>query len=135
MDCSEIGSSQDDMGFKYSIDKTDTHLLVTATGIQESLSECLAYIKTIIETCALEGYDCILLDERTVSYHETMLDTYVMAEFAAEKMEAYAGIKCASVPNPRFYSQARDFETLMKNKSLNFKCFRDIAQAEAWLRG
>jgi hypothetical protein len=122
------------MGFKYTIDKANNHLIVTSSGTQDSLSECLAYIKTIIETCALEDHKCVLLDERSVHYHETMLDTYVMAEFIAEKLEGRTGIKIACVPNPRYYSQVRDFETLMKNKSLNFKTFRDIAQAEAWLR-
>jgi len=101
LDRSEKRTYQDDMGFKYIIEKTDHHLLVTATGAQESLSECLAYIKAIIETCTLENHTCVLLDERSVTYHETMLDTYVMAEFAVEKLEGRTGIKIACVPNSR----------------------------------
>jgi hypothetical protein len=121
------------MSLHYSITEHEIYLLVTSRGVQDTLTESLAYIKTIIDSCRERNITHILLDERDLAYHETMLDTHIMAEFIAEKLAEFPVKKIACVPAKRYYSQVRDFETLMRNKSLNYKVFREMELAHAWL--
>ncbi|TAL34452.1 MAG: hypothetical protein EPN93_12075 [Spirochaetes bacterium] len=121
------------MSFRYDITEIDAHLLVTSRGVQNTLTESLAYIKTIVDTCRNRNLALVLLDEREVAYRETMLDTHIMVEFLTEKLKEFPVKKIACVPAKRYYSQVRDFETLMRNKSLNYKTFRDMELARAWL--
>jgi hypothetical protein len=106
-------------------------LTVTAIGFDESMEEVLAYGLAVMNVGIESNVRCILCDETQLEYRISTGDTYASAAALAKAAPRVARI--AIVPRPQSYQDAAFWETVVVNRGLTARVFRDVESARAWL--
>jgi len=120
------------MPYSYAKQDKDGYLLFTLSGEVESAEDLTVFTRSLMREAA--RCDCwrLLLDERTISRKVDQYDLMVFADrWIMDKPRS--GVKLAAVYSP---DDARRFpwiETILQNRSLIYKIFDDMAEAERWL--
>lgn len=109
-----------------------THLKVTVTGTMDYDEQ--ADFSALLARLGAE-YDLhrVLLDERRLRKRLDALDAYRLAESTISAEAAVRGVRLACVPHPEDVVFAQSLETSMANRSISYRVFSDLEEAEAWL--
>lgn len=106
-------------------------LKVVSSGTDDTLQEVTNYGMAILGIAIDNDCTRIFCDERKITYNLAVIDTYQLAESAAN---LGIGLKqIAIVCQPKDIKEGRFFETVSKNRGLNVLLTLDYAQAEEWL--
>lgn len=113
----------------------ENFLLVIAGGTMESMEDLFAYTGLIKEHLLKHDGSVrrVLLDERAMEDRIDALDAYAFSESDDTALAVTSGIRIACLSSPANYEFNRAFETFFQNRSLNFKVFLDMEEAENWL--
>jgi hypothetical protein len=112
--------------------KTEGNLLeVTASGFDGSLDEVQEYGMAIIQEALRGNHTLVLCDETRLEYRLGTLDTFKSAEFISEQAPKLARV--AIVCNNQSFQDARFWETVVVNRGLSARFFKDISAARNWL--
>lgn len=106
-------------------------LTVTASGFDESVEEVMAYGMAVVQTAIESDTRHILVDETGLEYRISTGDTYAAAAAIANAAPRVARI--ALVPRAEDYQDAAFWETVVVNRGLTARVFRDVESARAWL--
>jgi len=91
------------------------------------------YVSLIMDFAQESGLKRILLDERELSIEADMYEAYLVGESDEIVTAAIEGYRFACVPDPANRSRNEAFETVMRNRSVNYRVFDSVRVAERWL--
>ncbi len=82
-----------------------------------------------------EKYDCdrFLFDERKLVMNLTSHDVYLLAEEFSGKL-LHSGFRVAALHTIDNAHVGSDFETMLRNRSFNYRSFAEREEAVAWLK-
>ncbi|MGL1863042.1 MAG: hypothetical protein OCC46_11025 [Pseudodesulfovibrio sp.] len=120
------------MTYDYAMTMKDDYLLVTIGGESNTIEDVLSLADRVLIEAKRNNCTCILFDERTVTVNLDQHDVYQCTEALAEHLPS-AGIRVAVVHNTTDLAIYQCFETMLRNRSINYKLFDDFQSAEKWL--
>lgn len=120
------------MAITYDFMVEDNLLSVTAAGFDESLEEVQRYGLAIIQEALRHNITMILCDETRLEYRLGTFDTFQSADFIATQAPRLARI--ALICDPRFTQDAKFWETVVVNRGLTVRVFKEVEMAKNWLR-
>ncbi|BDQ34584.1 hypothetical protein [Pseudodesulfovibrio portus] len=91
-------------------------------------------VSRLMDAVRASGLKRILLDERGLVLGVDTHEAYLVGESEQIVMAAIQGYRFASVPDPANKARNENFETMLRNRSVNYRVFDTIADAEEWLR-
>lgn len=91
------------------------------------------YVSIVMNFGREFGMNRVLLDERELSNELDTFEAYRAGESEDVVEVARGGYRFACVPDPANKSQNQSFETMMMNRSVSYRVFDTMAEAEAWL--
>lgn len=121
------------MAIQYEFRRVNDILWVQATGFDENLEDVKKYGLAIIEEALAGNFRMVLCDERSLEYRLGIFDTFTAGAFIVEAAPRVA--KVAIVCNARNISDASFWETVVINRGLEARVFKEIEAAQAWLLG
>lgn len=121
------------MSIKYTFTVEENLLVVTASGFDENLDEVLEYGMAVISEAVQGNYTAVLCDESRLEYRLGTLDTYRSAEFISQ--QAPRIVRVALVCNLQAFTDAQFWETVVVNRGLRVRFFKNIHEARIWLSG
>lgn len=107
-------------------------LTVFTYGVDESLEDSEKYAYDVFQLCMLNKCDRILCDERELDYSLSVIDTFLLAEYAS--INARGLIKLAIVCQEKYMNEAKFYETVSTNRGLTVIVTSDIDYAIDWLK-
>lgn len=119
------------MAYEFEEEKRDGYVLLTASGVVESINDLILLDQSLIE--AANRWNCrrFLIDEReavkTISPH----DCIVFSEFKTNEPRLW--LRMAVLYSPEGVSKLRWIETVLQNRSVAYKQFSSYDEAEQWL--
>ncbi len=121
------------MAFTYVFDPVDRVVRATADGIIR-LDDIAAYLQALVDA-GLIGMPQ-LIDTRTARHELTTADTHrLVALVKTVKAPVERTVRTALVVTaPADYGMARMYGSLAEEADPGFAVFRDLAEAEAWVR-
>lgn len=119
------------MAIEFTSEIIDDLLVITTSGVDETLQDVQNYAGAIIETGLKSGCEKLLLDEKNLIYKLGTTDTFQLADFAATHAPRIGRI--AIVCNADNFDDARFYENVVNNRGLIVKFFLDIEAAREWL--
>ncbi|WP_316898620.1 hypothetical protein [Pseudodesulfovibrio indicus] len=121
------------MSYTACIQSMDSYLIVTVSGSIES-SEELADLAGLLVSMGREyGMTRALLKEYRLIKNVDALDIYSVGEAQVSVEAAAMGVRVACLPNPDEIQLAHTLETVLCNRSVNYRIFEDEETAVAWL--
>lgn len=120
------------MPFRCDIQQHELYLLVTLSGELRTIDEAASIAEQVIPAAQQGGYFLVLQDERELAVEMDVHDTLVAADQVGE-IAPWSGICVASVRSSGNWEIGKVTETLLQNRSVNFKVFKDYDEAVAWL--
>ena len=122
------------MLFKPIIEVRDKYVLVTHAESEAGNREPTQFAGELAEACDQAGIHRVLLDERKLTYTVgNIFDLMGIGDKLLEDMLVFRFHRLACVPKPDQLDTARDFESVARNRGMNFRAFESMAAAEAWL--
>lgn len=119
------------MSIEYRIDAANDILKVKSRGICEDLAELKKYLLGIHDIVMSTGSTRVLVDESQLEYALSTFQTYESGCFVAEN--APRTIKIAIVSRSEGWEDSKFWETVVVNRGLNVKIFKDLQSAEKWI--
>jgi len=121
------------MGFKIQIESRRAYLLVTLSGVLRSVDEAVCIAEQAIPAAQDGGYSRILQDERKLNVVMDVYDTMLAADQTGD-FAPWSGIRVASLRSDRNWEIGKITETMLQNRSIIFKVFKDVDAAIDWLQ-
>lgn len=121
------------MSIKYMFSVEENLLVVTASGFDENLEEVLEYGMAVIREAVKGNHTAVLCDETGLEYRLETLDTYRSAEFISQQAPRIARV--ALVCKLQAFTDAKFWETVVVNRGLRVRFFKNIPEARIWLIG
>jgi hypothetical protein len=115
------------------VEPKDTYVLVRMSGTMPA-GTLKKEIARFMDAVRASGLKRFLVDERGLVLGIDMHEAYLVGESEQTVFAATQGYRFASVPDPANKARNENFETLMRNRSVNYRVFDTIADAEEWLR-
>jgi len=122
---------KEQLAFSYSIKMTPDFMLVTAEGVLNDSEQMTTYFKEVLQSVSDNKITKLLLDERNTYRSLTVLDAYRTGKLFID--ETSPRLKSAMVCSEENQVHDGFFETVVRNRSINFKLFTDIGTAVEWL--
>jgi hypothetical protein len=119
------------MAINYTLKKEGNNLEVTAAGFDGSLEEVQEYGMAVLQEAIRGNVSTVLCDETQLEYRLGTLDTYTSAEFISAHAPKLARV--AIVCNDKGYTDASFWETVVVNRGLTVRVFKDVLEARKWL--
>ncbi len=122
------------MALAPAIEVRDRYLLVTHSPTQSGNSEVQVFAAELAEICDRENIHRVLLDERQLTYTiADIFDLMGMGDKLLEDMLVFRFHRMACVTSGDQLQISRDFESVARNRGMNFRAFADLDEAERWL--
>ncbi|MCJ2165745.1 MULTISPECIES: hypothetical protein [unclassified Pseudodesulfovibrio] len=121
------------MSYTATIQYFDNYIRVTTSGSIDSIEELFEYAALLAQKGEEYATTRALLDERTLVNRTDVMDAYTLSESNITAESAMKGVRIASLITPESMELGTVFETILRNRSLNFKIFTDEKKAIAWL--
>ena len=114
------------------IEPRDRYFVVRVTGEVggHTLGE---YVSAVMAFGQEFGMNRVLLDERAMGNRVDTYEAYLAGESEEFVKMAQMGYRIACVPDSANRIKNKNFETMMTNRSVNYRVFDTIREAEAWL--
>lgn len=119
------------MAIHYGFEVKGDLLVVTTSGFDETLADAEQYTVDIIDACNTNACQRVLCDEREFEYRLDTVDTYQLAEFAAEAAPRVRRV--AIVTGAANLEDGKFYETVARNRGLYVRIFGSMEAARAWL--
>ena len=120
------------MPYAFEVQEKPGYLLVTLSGVAETVDEMRAFSEAMVARVQEANCKRVLLDERVTIKKLDFHDCMIHAErWVSEKPRI--GLRIAAVYSP---PDAREFhwvETIFQNRSIVYKIFDAMDEAERWL--
>lgn len=121
------------MTYAFQFIKKDEYLLVELSGEGNTVDDVLLLADAVLKEAKKAGTYCIMFDERNVTLNLDQHDVYCITEALADSLPG-EGMRVAVIYNVEFLEIYKSFETMLQNRSINYKLFDSPKKAEAWLR-
>lgn len=121
------------MSFTVSTSRSIDHVTVRASGIITTYDEFLNLFQEFIY--ASREYDChaFMLDIRDLSYAIGVHQLIAFGERMAALGLPIRGMRIASVCTVMNLGQDTLLEVVLRNRSIRYRAFSEVAEAETWL--
>ncbi len=119
------------MAINFSWEIIDDILVITTSGVDESLEDVQNYAASVIEVGLKSGCRKALLDERQLEYRLGTIDTFQLAEYTAASAPNIG--KIAIVPQAKNISDAQFYENVVSTRGVRLRVFRNLESAKKWL--
>jgi len=120
------------MAYEYTVRVESSHILFDVSGSAESAADVLDFAQCLINECKYHNRLRILLDERDLQSSLDQMDTYTFAEELAKSVPLM-GFKIAAVFAMGKAERYAWIETILQNRSINYKVFPTVDLAAQWL--
>lgn len=120
------------MPYEFDIIEKEDYLLFDVTGESATVEDVVQFTQTLLKEAMKRDCRSVMLDERGLRQRLDSHDAYL----AAEKLVAdrpRSGIRFASIRSDENWTIGKRFETIFQNRSINFRVFDNIPEAETWL--
>lgn len=114
------------------IEPRHRYFLVRVTGIASGGS-LEGYVARVLSFGKRSGLRRVLLDERELTLGTDMYEAYQIGESEAVVTAAMGGYRFACLASPENRDRNKAFETVMRNRSVNYRVFDSLEEAETWL--
>ena len=121
------------MSIAYQISVQGNHLLVTASGVDDSFEEVQRYGAAVLEAALANNCLRVICDERDLIYKTDTLDLYALAKSLAECVPTMARV--ALVCKADQFKDAAFWQVVATNRGLTVRAFKDMEAAHAWIAG
>lgn len=121
------------MSFSYTLTDLDGYLLCTMSGSIEDAEAMISCGSSVVPETKKRGHSNLLLDDRALKMSLSPLDITIFANHMEGINFARMGLRIAVIFPPENEEIIRFFETTLTNRSVSFRVFRNIKNAEAWL--
>ncbi len=122
------------MALEPTIEVRDRYLLVTHSPTQAGNTEAQDFAAELAEVCDRENIHRVLMDERELTYTiGNIFDLMGMGDKLLEDMLVFRFHRLACVTSGAQLQIARDFESVARNRGMNYRAFEDLDEAERWL--
>ena len=119
------------MPYTFEIQDKGDYLLLTASGTLDSIDELVSVGRSMRKKAAQCECRRFLIDERAV---DKTIDPHDITVFAEARVENPAGwLRVAVVCSPENLPGLRWVETFFQNRSLPYRQFPSLQEAEEWL--
>ncbi len=115
------------------IDKRDYLLCVTGGEVND-VASLISYSENIISETRKLNRPRLLIDDRALVVDLSPYDVTTFGDFLGSINFANMGIRIAVVYSPRNKEISHIFETALTNRSVAFQTFKDLKEAEGWLK-
>lgn len=120
------------MGYDIELEKQKDYLLVSLGGEANNVDDVMLLANTVLKAAKQHNYTNILFDERKVTLNLDQHDVYNCTEELGTFLPS-EGICVAAVHNAKDVIIFQCFETMLQNRSINYRIFETIEEAEKWL--
>lgn len=110
------------------------YLRFVTTGVLASLDDVIAYGTLMYDQAVDTGVYRVLLDEKGMEDAAEASTIYEWCENDVVARTAAAGIRIAGVSTKENFEINKVYETMLQNRSYNFRVFLTEEEAVAWLR-
>ena len=122
------------MPLKPSIDVRDRYLLVTHPPGEAGDTEAQDFAAELAEVCDRENIHRVLMDERQLTYTvDNIFDLMGLGDKLLEDLLVFRFHRLACVTSAEQLQTARDFESVARNRGMNYRAFENVDDAERWL--
>jgi len=118
------------MPYEFETQQKDGYILITASGSIESPEDFTRIARLMQENTSQFVCRRFLVDEREVV---KTIDPYDITVFAESVCDLPERMRVAVVYTPENVSRLRWMETIFQNRSLAYRQFSSIDEAELWL--
>lgn len=122
------------MAITFKARREDGYIRIISTGVLKTLEELIQYGTYMYDQGVATGVPRILLDEKDMEDAADASTIYEWCEHDIVVKTAAAGIRIAGVSTPENYKSNKVFETMLQNRSYNFRVFLDEQEAIRWLK-
>lgn len=112
----------------------DGYIRIISTGVLKTLDELIEYGTYMYDQAIAFGIPRILLDGERMEDAADPATIYEWCENEIIVKTATAGIRIAGVCTPENYACNKVYETMLQNRSYNFRVFQDEQEAIEWLK-
>jgi len=121
------------MPYTACIQHLDTHLEISIRGTLATEEELADFVELLTRMSIDYNTTRGLLDGRFLKKELDVLAIYKMAESEPVAQAAIRGVRLACLPNPEQMDYSTTMETLLHNRSVEYRVFTDRDEAVAWL--
>lgn len=119
------------MSITYTFEVIGDTLSVKASGEDDNLDEVKQYGIAVIEKVLESNCTRAICDERELRYKLGTFDTFELAQHIVQNAPRVA--KIAIVCSDKDIQDASFFETVVVNRGLRVKAFKELDEAKTWL--
>lgn len=115
------------------IQKKTDYIFLTVAGAPVDFNEASDYADIVID--CFRRYSChrILIDATDFHMNVDILGAIQLTEVLIEKGVPSMGLRVASVVRPEKKDSERMLETAMRNRTINYRIFDNMNEAQTWL--
>lgn len=122
-----------EMAISINVTTEDGYIRIKPSGVLETIEDLIEYGSYIYNQARLSGIPRVLLDEKDMEDAAEANTIYDWCEHEVVHKTATAGIRIAGISEPENYEINVMFETMLQNRSYNFKTFLNETEAIKWL--
>ena len=122
------------MAYEPIIEVCEGYVLVTHESGEGGNSEPTEFAGPLAEACDKAEIHRVLLDERNLVYTVgNIFDLMGIGDKLLEDMLVFRFHRIACVTTPEQLQTAKDFESVARNRGMNYRAFEDMDAARSWL--
>lgn len=111
----------------------DQILVVKVSGYYSDIGDFLDKMETENKKFLTTGTRRVLFDDRDLEITLDILDCIVFAERVLDEGLQTKGFRYACIPSDTGWDYYRAFETVLQNRSINYRLFKNERDAIDWL--
>lgn len=120
------------MPYTFKVEQEPALLVFRVDGETRSVEECRWFADQVLANAKEAGCTRILLDERALDMEITSHDVYTLAEkYWPELLPE--GLRIAAIHSEKNRAVGASFETMLRNRSINYKSHESEEEARVWL--
>jgi len=122
------------MAYQPTIEVREKYILVSHENSQGGNAEPTAFATELAEACDQNNIHRVLLDERNLVYTVgNIFDLMSIGDKLVEELLVFRFHRLACVTTPEQMDTAQDFESVARNRGLNYRAFENMDEAVNWL--
>lgn len=120
------------MSYHYNLTIKNDHIRFDNHGEVETIDDARQFGHAAMSEALHHGRDRLLFYEKELVMNLTTHDVYLLAEEFADKL-LHSGLRVAAVHADHNREVGQHFETMLRNRSFNYRSFVDEQEALVWL--
>jgi len=122
------------MSLQPTIEICDNYLLVTHPPTKAGNTEAQNFAAELADVCDRENIHRVLLDEQKITYTvDNIFDLMGIGDKLLKDMLVFRFHRLACVPGKEQLQIAKDFESVARNRGMNYRVFEKLEDAKNWL--